>query len=565
MVLKFLILLTIIFFSDLYSQIEKETRAVWVSTNFRLDWPPPTFESNLQKQSLIEILDNIKSKNLNTVYFQVRSNGTLLCKSSFEPLSPYITGKVNGKADYDPLDFAIEQAHIRGLEIHAWVNVVRCFSGKDNFILTDSNHIFKRKPQWVVEYNDSGNISYWLDPGFPEVRDYLSNLITEIVKNYDIDGIQLDFLRYPGKNFNDSFSYNQYGNSEQKDKWRRENITKILESVYEKIKSIKPYVKVGVAPIGIYKNENGYYFEGYGDVYQDSKAWLQKGIVDYLVPQVYWGINDKPDFAALAKSWVSSSFNRNIIIGIAAYKNNVKEQIDKLIEYCRDIHSNGVSFFRYSNIKEYNFKSFSYKAIPSEMSWLNKFYPIPPQNLSFTLSQDNPYTVKLSWQIQKSSSKYDSAVYIALYNLPKPSAGAKSQFLLDIIDANKNTVTFEIKNPQKINYYFALKSLNRFWQESNETSNVIEIKLNQLSQFAYLDDLLPKPMLLKNNNDHSEILLFSKEKETVKISFGNLNMTERRTIYPGKNVLIIQNDLTASREIQIEFETTKKKFNLSLE
>ena len=125
-------LLSLIFllitFQSITAQTERETRAVWVATNFRLDWPPPTFDQEKQKQALIDIFDDIKSKNLNTVFFQAGINGTVLFKSSFDPYSPYITGEVDRGGAYDPLQFAIEQAHKRGLEIHAWINCIRCFS-----------------------------------------------------------------------------------------------------------------------------------------------------------------------------------------------------------------------------------------------------------------------------------------------------------------------------------------------------------------------------------------------------------------------------------------------------
>lgn len=564
MKIKSTILIFALSVSILYPQIERETRAVWVSTNFRLDWPPPTYDENKQKESLSRIFDNIKSKNLNTVYFQVRSSGTVLFRSSFEPLSPYVTGKVNGDAVYDPLAFAVEQAHKRGLEVHAWVNVVRCFSGTETYILKDPNHISQRKPEWVVEDNNGGSVSYWLDPGLPEVREYLSDLISEIAEKYDVDGIQLDYIRYPGKNFDDDFSYGLYGNGRPKDDWRRDNITDIVALVYKKVKSIKPFVKIGAAPVGVYKNENGFYnFEGYGEIYQDSRSWLAKGIVDYLVPQVYWGIDDKPDFIKVAKDWVDNNFSRSVIIGIAAYKENVKQQLDKLVSYVRTLGCDGVSFFRYSNIKDYNFKTFAYKTFPAEMAWLDGNLPTAPYNLTFVNSKNNPGIITLSWE-NKKGSVFDSTLYYALYNLPSSGSKTDPGYLLDIIESNKNSVSLGIKHPKKINYYFTLKSLNRLWNESLEASNVINIKFNDMAVFASMDDILQNPVLVKGTDASSKILLFSKKKERIKISSDDKSIEISKTIYPGKNVLFIPNALLGKKKILLIFENSKRKVELNM-
>jgi uncharacterized lipoprotein YddW (UPF0748 family) len=283
------------------AQNERETRAVWVATNFRLDWPPPTFDQEKQKQTLIEIFDNIKSKNLNTIFFQVSSNGTTLFKSSFDPFSPYITGEVDGKPSYDPLKFAVEQAHKRGLEIHAWVNVLRCFTGTESSIMKNPNHISKRKPEWVIEDIRDGQKSFWLDPGLPEVREYIASMIEEMVGNYDIDGVHLDYIRYPGRNFDDEFSYGINGNGLSRDEFRRKNVNDLVELISKKIKAVKHYIKLGAAPIGIYKNFEGMTgWEGYNEVYQDSRSWLKRGLIDYVAPQIYWSFEDNTRFDLIA-------------------------------------------------------------------------------------------------------------------------------------------------------------------------------------------------------------------------------------------------------------------------
>ncbi len=335
-----------------------EIRAVWIATSHRLDWPPPTFNIEAQKKSLIEIFDSIKSKNLNTIYFQVRSNGTVLFKSSFEPFSLYIDGK--GGIPYDPLQFAVEEAHKRNLEIHAWINTVQVFAGNDLNVLNNSNHIIQKKKEWIVEDIKDNSKSYWLNPGLPEVREYISNLIKELVENYDIDGVHLDYIRYPGKIFNDDSTFQLYGCNLSRDEWRRKNITDLISLINKKIKSVKPNIQLGATPIGINKNLKGMNgWEGFYEVYQDTKEWLKKGIVDYITPQIYWSFDDKYQFDIIAKDWVENSYGKKVIIGIGAFKDEVKNEMEKMIEYSRKIGADGIALFRYSNIKDYKFPAFN--------------------------------------------------------------------------------------------------------------------------------------------------------------------------------------------------------------
>ncbi len=563
-----LIYLMLISTAQIFSQTERETRAVWIATNFRLDWPPQTFDQEKQKQALIEILDNIKSKNLNTVYFQVRSNGTVLFKSSFDPFSPYITGEVDGIASYDPLQFAVEQAHKRGLEIHAWVNVVRCFNGAESKVLNNPNHISKRKPEWVMEDIRGGQKSLWLDTGLPEVREYISDMITEIVETYDVDGVHLDYIRYPGKNFEDEFSYTVHGAGLSRDEFRRNNITALVELINKKIKAIKHYIKLGAAPIGIYKNiksTNGW--EGYNEVYQDAREWLRRGIVDYVVPQIYWGFNDNPPFGAVAKDWVDNSFGRSVVLGIGAYKPSVKPDMDQMIQYGRAINADGVSFFRYESIKDEDFNSFQYKTYPAAMSWLDGIYPASPVNLNFRKNKSNQNYFTLSWDSQKMKSLTDSIRYFALYNLPNSNSELLADYLFDVISSDRSSVTLAIDKPKRVNYYFTLKSVSKLWNESIESSNVIEIKFPQLSMLTQTDDMLIKPVLIKEVNHKSTVLLYSMEKEKIEITGMNGKVTKillTWNVLPGKNILSLGKELSGYKSVVISFKSSRKEVELKL-
>lgn len=566
--LVLLIYLMLILTPQIFSQTERETRAVWVATNFRLDWPPQTLNQEKQKQALIEIFDNIKSKNLNTVYFQVSSNGTVLFKSSFYPFSPYITGEVDGKASYDPLQFAVELAHKRGLEIHAWVNVVRCFNGTESNVLNNPNHISKRKPEWVIEDVREGQKSFWLDPGLPEVREYISDMISEMVRNYDIDGVHLDYIRYPGVNFDDEFSYGVHGAGLSRAEFRRNNITGLVGLINKKIKSIKRYIKLGAAPLGIYKNIKGTNgWEGYNEVYQDAREWLRLGVIDYIVPQIYWGFNDNPRFGLVAKDWVENSFGRSVVLGIGAYKPSVKPDMDQMIQYGRVINADGVAFFRYESIKDENFNSFRYKTYPASMSWLDGIYPAAPMNLTYKKSNSNHNYFNLSWNSQKMKSQNDSIRYFALYNLPNSNSELLADYLFDVVSADKFSVTLAIDKPKRVNYYFTLKSVSKLWNESIESSNVIEIKFPQLSMLSQLGDIMSRPVLIKETNRKSIVLLDSAEKENIEITGTNGNVNEILLIeqlLPGKNILTLDKDISIFKSLKISFKSSLKEVELKL-
>jgi uncharacterized lipoprotein YddW (UPF0748 family) len=347
-----LILIALIFSSLIYPQQTAKTKAVWVTTNYRLDWPTVINNEESQKAELEEIFDNILSQNLNTVYFQIRSSGTVLFKSEHESFAPYFSGENNSSPNYNPAKFAVELAHKKGLKIHAWVNMIRCYSRNGHREYLDANHLINKHPGWIVEYKEGNNLSYWLDPGLPEVRKYLITLISEIITNYDFDGIQFDFIRYPGKYFDDDFSFYAYSEGKNRSDWRRNNINKLLAEANSAIRNIKPEVEIGASPVGIYKNSKGFYaLQGYHDVYQDSHYWLQNNLVDYLVPQIYWGLNNNPDFISVAGEWLSNSYGKKIILGIGAFKPEVIKDLEKIISHSQNSNSAGFALFRYGDIK----------------------------------------------------------------------------------------------------------------------------------------------------------------------------------------------------------------------
>ena len=315
---------------------KKEMRGLWVATVVNIDYPAkPTTDPEVLKKEAVEILDNAKSTGLNAVFLQVRPTADAFYKSNFFPWSRFLTG-TQGKApdgSFDPLAFWIEEAHARGIELHAWINPFRvtkktASEAKPTVSSLHSSHPARKNPGWVVQYSD-GNL--YFDPGIPEVRKLVVDGVMELVNNYDIDGIHFDDYFYPGRDFNDSKTYAAYGKGFKNiGDWRRDNINKLVSDVYKAIKSSGRDVRFGISPFGIWANKknnslgsdtNG--LETYYDHFADSRKWVKDGIVDYICPQLYWNIGYKvADYSKLLTWWkdVASGTSVDLYIGHAAYK-----------------------------------------------------------------------------------------------------------------------------------------------------------------------------------------------------------------------------------------------------
>ena len=562
------LLLVLCFSFNINAQMARETRGVWVTTNFRLDWPPRTYNPETQKQALVDIFNDIKNKRLNTIYFQVRSSGTVLFKSTYDPFSPYITGELGGEATYDPLAFALYQAHRRGIELHAWINMIRCFSGEDTNIFNNPYHISKRKPEWVVEYKENGKSSYWLDPGLPEVRDYLVDMVLEIVRNYDVDGIHLDFFRYPGKDFNDDFSYRIYGSGMNRADWRRNNLTLLITDLSQRLKSIKHYVKLGVTPIGIYENRKGAVgMEGFHTVYQDTREWLRRGIIDYAVPQIYWPFDGNPKFDVLAKDWNENSFGRNIVIGIAAYKPEVLGQVERMINYSRQIGAKGIAFFRYGNIKDYSFKSFPFRTYPSEMAWIDNVRPGSPIDLAYNMLDENPLKISLNWDVPEHSPEENMISYYSLYSLPEESSAFEPEDLFEVIDAGSKKVTLAIPKPSRVEYHFAVKSVDKMWNESKQASNIVNITIPELEALLNKYNFFNRPVLIKRSNGIVKVIIYANKDDEVEISASSEMVTDvlfTKKLYFGNNILSIDSGISGYDSLIIKYKSSGRQVKLDL-
>ncbi|MBU1113747.1 MAG: family 10 glycosylhydrolase [Bacteroidetes bacterium] len=543
---------------NINAQTLRETRAVWVSTNYKLDWPPQTYDENAQKETLINIFNNIESKNLNTIYFQVRSNGTVLFKSSLELFSPYIAGEVGKFGGYDPLEFAIQEAHKRGLEIHAVINTMRVFSGNDISAKNNPLHISQIHPEWV--YSKSDDNSLWLNPGIPAVRDYLIQLIDEIVENYNVDGIQLDFIRYPQKPINDNSPLNDAGRDENASNWRRNNITKFITQLNQKIKATNPKIKLGVTPIGIYKSiANGRGLEGFNDVFQDTREWLRLGIIDYAVPQIYWDAKTNPKFDVLAKDWIENSFGKNIIIGIGAYKSEVLNEIEREINITRTLESSGMAFFRFKNIEQKRFYTFEEKTLPSEMPWIENIPKLVELNLASNFGQNK---ISLNFNIE-GKSKSDKG-YFAIYEHENSQINSNNE-LIKVVPNYISEMSFLLPKAAKINYFYSAMQFDQLWNETSKNSNIIKITIPKLKEIEQSISIFDNPILLQNGNT-SKVVIFSNQDETISLHsnpYKNQNsFLSKHFLKKGFNEINLNYNFNKYKNISIHFLNNNRAVSL---
>lgn len=349
----------------------EEMRGVWVSSVYNLDYPSsPTTDPDKLKAEADEILDNCVKWGLNAVFLQVRPSGDALYKSDLFPWSKYLTGSVGTAPQdgFDPLEYWVEAAHKRGLELHAWINPYRITRSKDTeWNSLPSTHPAKMNPDWVVKYSD-GN--YYFNPGIPEVRDLVTRGAVEIVQNYDVDGLHMDDYFYPGTDFNDAATYQKYGSgfSNIAD-FRRDSVNQLVAQLDTAVHNIDPDIQFGISPSGIWANKstdprgsntNG--SEHYVSSYADSLYWIENGLVDYIIPQIYWEIGHKlADFATLADWWndAVAGSDVHLYIGMGAYRcadnpTGVWTTTDPLFDSLAYLENKdnvgGCVFFRYGSI-----------------------------------------------------------------------------------------------------------------------------------------------------------------------------------------------------------------------
>jgi uncharacterized lipoprotein YddW (UPF0748 family) len=300
--------------------IPREFRAAWVATVANIDWPSkPGLPADAQKAELVAILDRCNGLNLNAVVFQVRPMCDALYRSELEPWSVVLTGTPGKDPGYDPLAFAIEQAHRRGLELHAWFNPYRAWhpSAKAD---PPATHLAKARPELVKKYGDY----LWLNPTHPDVRTHSLAVLLDVARRYDLDGVHMDDYFYPypvldaGKQevpFPDDDTWQDYqrrgGSLAHRDDYRRMSVDSFVQTWAAETHKLKPWVKVGISPFGIWRPGHPPGIQGfdqYAKLYADAKKWLNEGWVDYFTPQLYWPIQpDKQSYPKLLNWWAGEN------------------------------------------------------------------------------------------------------------------------------------------------------------------------------------------------------------------------------------------------------------------
>ena len=313
-----------------YANNSEKMNAAWITTVYNKDWPLNKKDSNTQKKEMRDLLDNLKDTGINTVMFQARAKGDALYKSNINPWSDILTGVQGKDPGYDPLAYVIEQAKLRGMKVHVWLNPYRVTTSGTDLNKLNINHPARKNPDWTLSHD--GRLYY--NPELPEVKQHIIDTVSEIVRNYDIDGIHFDDYFYPA---NYPLPEGE-GRDGQVANSRRNHITEMISRVKEAIKSIKPNVEFGVSPRGIWKNKGSDLqgsdtrgSESYYADYADTIKWVQNNYVDYIVPQVYWEFGlSAADYPKVVSWWADKLKNTNVdlYIGQGIYKPVVAKEID---------------------------------------------------------------------------------------------------------------------------------------------------------------------------------------------------------------------------------------------
>ena len=395
----------------------REFRAAWVATVANINWPrKPGMSVEEQKKDAIELLDLLYKNNFNAVIFQVRPHCDALYKSELEPWSYYLTGE-QGKAPdpfYDPLEFWIEEAHKRGLELHAWLNPYRAHHVAGGPVTETS--IVKSKPELAV-FLERGY--WWLDPALQGTQDHSFNVVMDLVKRYDLDGIHFDdyFYPYPDyNNFNDFpddkswEAYKNIGGKLSRSDWRRKNVNDFIERVYKGIKSEKPHVKFGLSPFGIWRPYNPPSISGFDQhevLYADARLWLNKGWIDYYTPQLYWPVEQLSQSYPVLLGWWSSENKkgRHLWPGISIGRFSGQKAIDETIsqimisrgmlpESPGVVHwSIGPLVFNPLLADAISAGPYKKQALVPPSPWLSKNEPEPPK----MIMQNSDDSLSISW------------------------------------------------------------------------------------------------------------------------------------------------------------------------
>ncbi len=434
-----------------------EMRGTWIATVGNIDWPSrPGLPPESQRMEFDSILDVLKAMGMNAVFVQVRPAGDAMYTSPTIPWSRYLSGQqgVAPEPYYDPMEYMIQAAHARNLEFHAWLNPYRATFDLDTASLSPLHPLRAlpedRKAQWFFRYGKR----YYFNPANPLVMRYLTNVVYDIVLRYDVDGIHFDDYFYPytekGEKLNDydQFAAEPRGFDNIED-WRRNNVSQLIEQVSKSIKGVKPYVRFGIGPFGVWRNSDRDPINGsetragitcYDDLYADVLLWMKSGWIDYVAPQLYWSTGFSPaEYTKLVDWWSKHTYGKQLYIGQAAYKvgtnaNNDPNwmqpgQLAQQIRFNRG-YPNVQGSIYYSarklmqnplGIRDTLISTlYNTVALVPGMPTLSKIPPATPQICNVAGS---PTTVKLAWNTCDLLSGEEMPYYFAIYRFNGEGVG----------------------------------------------------------------------------------------------------------------------------------------------
>ena len=457
---------------------KREFRSGWISTSWALDWPITMGTSasvvSTQKNNMDALLDKMQSARMNAVFFQVRGMSDAMYDSQYEPWSKSVTGTRGRAPSYDPLSYAIDQAHSRGMELHAWINPLRYSSSAGTYSNSLANDLAKTHNDWLLYYGDGTPDTVILNPGIPAVRQYIVNIVLDIINHYDVDGVVFDDYFYVNGKTTDAMdaaafaAYNP-DNLSRAD-WRRQNVNKMIEAVNTAIKNVKPWVRFGVAPPGVAATEtavankygvtrspapSGYDWQ-YNGQYSEPVQWLKDQNIDYISPQVYWRIGHSTnDYEALSAWWVqvANQFSRHAYIS-QSYSavngaSNSSEMADEINANRAAATANstftGSALFRMGQVSDAFVSkltaAYTEQALPPAMTWYSAPDLSAPNDISLNgkmLTWQHPNAVRFSVYAYPKGANKSQALESSAYLLG--ISYSKSFDLSDVVNLSDKTI-----------------------------------------------------------------------------------------------------------------------------
>ena len=474
------------------AQPKHEIRATWITTLGGMDWPRQKATSaegiRRQKQELCQILDQLKEANFNTVLLQTRLRGDLIYPSAIETFPESLTGRTGRNPGYDPLAFAIEECHKRGMELHAWIVTIP--AGNNRQIKLLGKHSIVRKNRKICKQHEG---AWYLDPGHPETADYLASIVREIVTRYDVDGVHFDYIRYPenARRFPDKDTHRKYGKDKDLKQWRRENITSIVRRLHTEVKQLKPWVKVSSSPVGKYRDTSRYSSYGwnaYETVHQDAQGWMKEGIHDALFPMMYFKDNH---FYPFALDWKENDHGRWVVPGLGIYFLSPRErdwpldEVSRQLFFTRQQGLAGHAYFRnkflLDNVKgiltELKTEFYTAPALVPPMVWQDSIAPTAPASPVHVSLPDG--SIKLAWSASKDNHDLPVVYHLYASNVyPVDTDNAQNLFITHL---KENEIRLDSKHAE---LFFAVTSADRYGNESaplalNEAPDIDIPILNQ--------------------------------------------------------------------------------------